>query len=333
MEIKTTIQNLATYKKYLQVTQAIEQYLQSNNFLKLDLPVLTPALIPESYLEIFSTQFHFLDQKQELYLTPSPELFLKRLLTAGIGDCYYLGKSFRNSEPHSPKHEPEFTMLELYKVGADYMDIADIVLGMMRYIAQAMFNTYSITYRGQQISFTEWEKYSVTQAFENFADISEAVLFDEKLFLETAAKKGYVTEGFHYEDLFSQIYTQEIEPKLGINGKPTLLYDYPVQFAALSTPNPDGKTAQRFECYIAGLELGNCYSELTDWQLQEKRLQAEEQARKEAGKDPYKSDNGFIESLKKGMPKSSGIAMGVERLGMIFTDSESIQELKLISIE
>ena len=334
MEIKTAIQNLATYKKSLQVKTAIHQFLKNKMYLEIDLPVLSPALIPESYVEIFETEFRYMDQKEKLYLTPSPELFLKRLIVEGVGDCYYLGKSFRNSEPNSPKHTPEFTMLELYKVGKDYRFIAEEVMEMLRFIAKELSGrSESITYQGNTVSLSKFEEFTVAEAFEKYAHISEKELFNHKLFIEKAHKKGYVTEGFGYEELFSQMYSHEVEPNLGMNGYPTFLFDYPVVFAALSTPNKDGKTSQRFEFYIRGMELGNCYSELQDWKLQQERLETEENLRKQSGKIQHPSDWGFVESLKKGLPDCSGIAIGVDRLAMIFADVEDIEKIRLISID
>lgn len=331
MNISSTISNLENYKKYLQVKTAIQQYLNNKGYLEIDLPVLSPALIPESYVEIFETEFRYMDKKEKLYLTPSPELFLKRLLVEGVGDCYYIGKSFRNSEPNSPKHTPEFTMLEFYKVNQDYKYVAQEVLEMLRFIAKKMSgDDAKIIYHGHEISLTEMEELTVAEAFNKYAQISD--IFNIALFINKAKEKGYTTEGFTYEDLFSQIYTQEVEPNLGMNGKVTFLYDYPVVFAALSKPNTDGKTAQRFEFYIRGLELGNCYGELQDWELQEERLKTEERLRKETGKIQHPSDWGFVESLKKGLPECSGIAIGVDRLSMIFADVDSIDKLKLISL-
>ena len=357
--IKTSIQNRASYITY---TKSIETYLDKNHFLKLDLPVMLPSLIPESYLEVFETEYRYMDTRQKLYLTPSPELLIKRLLVDGIGDCYYLGKSYRNSEPASSKHLGEFTMLELYKVGANYMDIAAIVLEMLQEISlrqSADRNDIKITYQGIKVDLSRWEKMRVGEAFQKYAGITEAELFDHEMFREAARRKGYVVEkssdipahagiqekksmdpDFHrddnfwsYEELWSQIYSNEVEPHLGKNGYPTLLYDYPVEFAALSKPNPDGKTAQRFEFYIAGIELGNCYSELTEWPLQEERLHKEQQERSKSGKISHPTDWGFIESLKKGLPECSGIAIGVDRLAMIFADVDSIEKLKLVSIK
>jgi elongation factor P--beta-lysine ligase len=319
MKIKTTIKNLDNYKIYLQIEKAVNEFLQKNNYLKVELPVLSPALIPESYLEVFETEFKFLNKKEKLYLTPSPELFLKRLLAYGVGDCYYLGKSFRNADPPATLHDYEFVMLEFYKMGANYMDIAEVVLQLLRSIKK------EIIYQGKKISFEKWEKITVQKAFEKYAGISEKELFDHELFVKKANKKNYRTENFDYADLWSQIYSQEIEPHLGTNGFPTLIYDYPKEFAALAKLNPDGRTTQRFEFYIDGIELGDCYTELTDWKEQEKRFNNEK-------KVIHPIDKGYIEALKYGLNDCSGIAIGLERLALIFANLTSIEQLKLINI-
>jgi len=134
MKIQTTIKNLNNYKIYLQVEKAVHEFMEKNNYLKIDIPVLSPALIPESYLDIFETEFNYFDKKQKLYLTPSPEIFLKRLLVAGIGNCYYLGRAYRNSEPNSDWHNPEFTMLEFYKLGVNYLEMAEEVIKLLQFI-------------------------------------------------------------------------------------------------------------------------------------------------------------------------------------------------------
>lgn len=274
-----------------------------------------------------------MDQRENFYLTPSPELFLKPLIVEGIGSCYYLGKSFRNSEPNSPKHLPEFTMLEMYKVGVDYMGLAEDVLSMVQAISQEISGSLSITYRGVTISLERWEKLTVAEAFQQYAGISELELFDKGGFASRAKEKGYKTESFTYEDLFSQIYAQEVEPHLGMNGYPTLLYDYPKVFASLAKPNDDGKTARRFEFYIAGLELGNCYDELADWEEQERRFNEDQNERKKYGKIEHPVAWEFINSLKKGLPDCAGIAIGVERLAMVFVGLERIRDLKLVNFE
>src|SRR3990167_2323284 len=188
MKIKTTLENIKNYKIYLQVETAVHEFLQKKGYQKLDLPVLAPALIPESYLEVFETEFRYLKRREKLYLTPSPELFLKRLLAYGIGDCYYLGKAFRNSEPSSDYHLPEYTMLEYYRQGFTYLQLADEILEMMRFISSSLSfraksrnllqspmreistlsasrrigrNDSSNIYQGKKISFEKWEKFTV----------------------------------------------------------------------------------------------------------------------------------------------------------------------------
>lgn len=332
MKIKTNIDNLEYYKKYLKIEESVNEFLKLKGYLKVDLPVLSPVLIPESYLEIFKTKFKYFQNENSLYLTPSPELFLKRLLAYGSGSNYYLGKSFRNSEPNSKLHSPEFTMLEIYKLNVNYLELAKDVLEMLKHIANKIYGKPEIIYQGKKINFEKWEKISIVQAFKKYADINENDLFDKKEFMIKAKDKKYNIQDSSYEDLFSQIYSQEIEPNLGKNGFPTLIYDYPKDFAALAKLNKDGKTAQRFEFYIDGIELGDCYTELTDWKEQEKRFIDEAKKRKQNGMIAHPIDKGFIEALKYGLPPSAGIAIGFERLAMVFSNTVSINQLKLINI-
>ncbi|MCX7881261.1 MAG: hypothetical protein N2482_01970 [Patescibacteria group bacterium] len=342
MKIHVNKENLVNYLIYLKVKKTVEEFLEKKGYLKVDLPVLSPALIPESYLEVFETEYYFLGKKEKLYLTPSPELFLKRLLTAGVGNCYYLGKSFRNSEKPSSLHSFEFEMLEIYKVGVDYLRLADEILELLRYVYKKTQNSKiknqkscpPLVDKSQRlkISFKKWEKITLAEAFKKFAGISKDEFFNHNLFLKKAKKKGYQIDNFSYEDVWSQIYTQEVEPNLGKNGYPTLIYDYPKEFAALAKLNSDEKTAQRFEFYINGIELGDCYTELSDWQEQEKRFLSEQKERKKQNKINHSVDKGFIKALKYGLPFCAGIAIGIERLTMVFSGLESIDKLKLINI-
>lgn len=331
MKITTNLNDLEYYKKKLIIERRLEDFLQQAGYLKIDLPVLAPALIPESYLEIFETEFNYFDKKAKLYLTPSPELFLKRLLFMGMGHCYFLGKSFRNSEPNSKCHSIEFTMLEYYRVNADYMDIAAELLKLLRYINGGC---NSLIYQGVKVSLAKWEMLTVAEAFDKYAGIPASILLSPNKFLKKSEEKGYRVKGFTYEDVFSQIYTQEVEPHLGMNGYPTVIYDYPKEFAALAKLNKDKKTAQRFEFYIAGIELGDCYSELIEEKELIERFKIEDQKRKEQGRIIHPVDKWLLEAIKyKSFETCSGIAIGFDRLAMIFTNAVSIQQLKLINVE
>ncbi|OGK17224.1 hypothetical protein A2774_02385 [Candidatus Roizmanbacteria bacterium RIFCSPHIGHO2_01_FULL_39_12c] len=345
MKIISNTQNLIHYKVLLQVEEAVHKFMKKKGFLRVDLPVLSPSLIPESYLEVFETEYRYLDKRQKLYLTPSPELFMKRLLSEGIGNIYYLGKAFRNSEPSSSLHSSEFTILEFYKINADYLDLAKEVLELLQFILNSLrrhsgesrfdrgdFGQARVTIQNQT-SFSKWEKFTVAEAFEKFAGISEKELFDKKTFINKAKEKGYRVSGFSYEDIWSQIYTAEVEQKLGTRGFPTLIYDYPKEFAALAKLNPDDRTAQRFEFYIQGVELGDCYTELSDWKQQQSRFKQEADKRKKMKKINHPIDKGMTTALKYGLPDCAGIAIGLERLAMIFANVQSIQQIKLITVE
>jgi len=257
---------------------------------------------------------------------------MKRLLSNGIGDCYYLGPSFRNGDAPSRLHSFEFTMLELYKTGVSYREIANIVLEMFQYILKKMGKNNSLMYGNKKISFEHFEEYTVEKAFCMYAGLKKGDLFNHELFMKTADKKGYQIYGFSYEDVFSQMYVQEVEPYLGMNGYPTLLFDYPIEFAALASPNPDKKTAQRFEIYVAGIEVGDCYTELRNSTELKKRFEHEDKLRTKTKKIPHPIDKGFIDTIEYGLPECSGIAIGMERLGMIITGAESLQEIQLISV-
>lgn len=328
MNIKTHVEHQRAHAIFQRLKKQTRDFLESKGIMEVDLPVLSPALVPESYLEVFETNFRLGSHIQPLYLTPSPELFLKRLLAHEMGDIFYLGKSFRNSDPTATLHSFEFTMLELYKMNAQYMDIADIVLRLLQFLAGGK----PITYKGKTIAFSHWEKVSVAEAFEKYAHISENALLNHHLFMQRAMERGYRTEGFSYEDVWSQIYTQDIEPNLGMGGVPTLLYDYPKEFAALAALNADGKTAKRFEFYIAGVELGDCYTELTDWKEQYIRFEQEQKKRKESDRIMHPIDKGFIEALQYGLKPCAGIAIGFDRLAAIFANVSSIEETQVITI-
>lgn len=329
MKITTNIENLKNYKIYLQVETLVNEFLQKKGYLRADVPVMSPALIPESYIEDFKTEFRYLDKREKLYLTPTPELFMKRLLVHGIGNCYYMGKSFRNGELPSSLHSPEFTMLEFYKIGATYIDMAAEVLELLNNVALRLYKNNRGRVKKYRWQFRRWQWFTAVQAFHRFANIKEDEFFDIELFFAKAKEKGYETKGFDYQDIFSQIFVAEIEPNL--KGA-TIVYDYPKALAALAKLNPDGKTAQRFEFYINGIELGNCYTELTDWKENKNRFDIEINKIKKKKKIQAAVDKGFIEALKYGLADCSGVAIGVERLAMVLMGLKSINDLRLINI-
>lgn len=329
MKIITSPQHLDAYRRYVELEQATRAFLADKQYLPLTLPVLSPALVPESYLEVFATEYRFFNTSQSLYLTPSPELFMKRVLCAVQTDCYYLGKAFRNAEATSTKHSGEFVMLEYYRLGVSYLELADELLELLRTLEQVVG---PINIDGKKVQLDAWERLTVDEAFVRYADVAAGTIFDEQALRNACKKRGYTVDGFSYEDLFSQLYVDAVEPHLGTTGRPTLIYDYPSAFAALAKLNDDGKTAQRFEFYIEGVELGDCYSELTDPAQQKARFEAEQAARVSAGRLQHPVDWGFVDALTDGLPACAGIAIGFERLAMVFLGLKSIHDLRLVDV-
>ncbi len=323
------------------VIDAIRAYFKGEGFHEAEVPLLLPTPSTEPFLEVFQTELkddH--GNKWQGFLPSSPEFALKKLLSAGSGSVFTITKSFRNGEGRSSRHNPEFTILEWYRTPGDYMDVARDFANLMLYIRESIPVLQSssnpvITYQGKEYSLeAPWEKISVAEAFEKYAGIDTEIMLDEAKLKVAGKKKGYqITDKTTWEEIWNQIIANEIEPKLGQKG-PTILYDYPVSQAALSKKKAsDPRFAERFEVFMAGLELGNCFSELTDWKEQEKRCLADLAERKALGRAEFPMDTDFIEALKLGMPETGGIAVGVDRLVALFADSPDIADTLFFPVE
>jgi len=329
VEIITNISNFDNHQLFLEVKRLAGVFLRQNGFVEFDTPLLSPKLIPESYLEIFETKNLFEKKDKELYLTPSPELFLKRLILTTNRSCYFLGKSFRNNEPVEKKHNFEFTMLEFYRVNGTYFDIMEDVMKLLRFLSKKLFGKEEIKYLSKRIKLDDFEKITVAQAFKKYAGITK--IFNHGEFFRQAKEKGYRTDGMNYTDVWSQIYGVEIEPKLGTGGLVTFIYDYPPELAAIVKINDKG-IAERFEFYIEGIELGNCGNEGVEIEEYGERFNKDIEVRKTDGLINYKPDVEFI-SVLENLPKCAGIAIGMDRLAMIFAGTNSISDLHMISIK
>lgn len=321
------------------VIDAIRSFFKGEGFHEAEVPLLLPTPSTEPFLEVFKTELKD-DQgnRWDAFLPSSPEFALKKLLSAGSGSIFTITKSFRNGEGRSSRHNPEFSILEWYRTPGDYMDIASDFEKLMVYILKSLKPTRSdvdnlqdetLRYQGKEYDLgSSWERISVAEAFQKYAGIDTETMLDGQKLKEAGKKKGYqVSSETTWEEIWNQILANEIEPKLGLKG-PTILYDYPVSQAALSKKKvEDPRFAERFEVFMAGLELGNCFSELTDWREQESRCLADLAERKALGKTEYPMDTDFIDALKLGMPETGGIAVGVDRLVALFADTPDIAEM------
>jgi lysyl-tRNA synthetase class 2 len=329
---------LHTYLGREQVIDAIRLFFKQQGFHEVDTPLLAEHPGTEPYLEVFETQLKFSDGEQKrAFLLTSPEYALKKLLVAGLGNIFQICKCLRNGEGKSGKHNPEFTIMEWYRAEADYTDVMKDCENMFLFILEQVKKRKDgiLEYQGKKYDIsTPWERVSMAEAFQKYAGIDTDTLLSEEKLTAAARKKGYTIDAeTTWESLYNQIFLNEIEPHLG-QTKPTIVYDYPASQAALSRKKEnDPRFAERFEFYVGGVELGNAFSELTDPDEQEKRLLEEEKLRKELGKIVYEHDPDFIDALRVGMPRSSGIAVGIDRIVMLFVDAPSIKETLFFPVE
>ncbi|MBI5152391.1 EF-P lysine aminoacylase GenX [Candidatus Peregrinibacteria bacterium] len=314
------------------IIRAIREFFWSRGFIETDTPCMVRCPGMEPHLNPFKTRLkEERGMECDMYLITSPEYAMKRLLAAGWKKIFQITRSFRNGEI-GPLHNPEFAILEWYRAGADYNDIMKDTQDLVCYIAKKVFGRLRFNYAGREINLAlPWQILTTQEAFEH-AGISRHIFENEKLLRAAAIRKGYkITKNMDYSDVFFLIFLNEIERHLGAP-KPTILKDYPISMAALARAKADNpKYAERFELYIAGLELANAFSELTDFREQRARLISEQKLRRKLNKEIYPIDDKFISALEYGMPRSGGIALGIDRLVMFFTGAEKIDEIMFFS--
>lgn len=322
-------ENRGLLKNYLvreKVIHTIRKFFLDREFHEVFTPVLVPIPSIEPNLEVFKTELKTLKGvKRDGYLIMSPEFSIKKLLAAGIGSCFEITKCFRNEEEVSRLHNPEFTMLEWYRINADYTD----VMKDFEDLFVEIVGGNKLTYQGETYDITRpWPRISVSEAFDEFAGIDTETLLDERLLIKKGEEKGYkVDSKTTWEQMFYQIFLNEIETKIRDSKKPAIIYDYPLSQASLSRPKEsDPRFAERFEVFLAGVELGNCFSELTNAKTQKERFEEDLKARESAGKSIYPIDEDLIDALKSGLPPVSGIAVGVDRLIMLAADAPTVSD-------
>ncbi|MCP3901983.1 MAG: EF-P lysine aminoacylase GenX [Desulfobacteraceae bacterium] len=288
---------LEALRKRAIIINAIRAFFQDNDFLEVDTPLRLPSIIPEAHIDSFDTEGWFLQA--------SPELCMKRLISQGYNKIFQICKCFRKNE-RSDKHLPELTMLEWYAKNQTYLDLMDTCQKLIEYIANKTETNGIINYQNLQIDLnTKFLRLSVKDAFLKYTHTT----------MEKACSTGK----------FDEIMSFEIEPNLGLD-KPVFLYDYPASLGALAKLKPENPDlAERFELYIAGIELANGFSELIDPEEQKIRFEAELNSRKAQGKKNIPMPEKFLNDLSS-MPETAGIAFGIDRLIMLFCNLTSIDQ-------
>ena len=310
------------------VLKALRLWFDSEGFTEVDTPALQVSPGLEPHLKAFATWVETPEGEKRLrYLHTSPEFTMKKLLAAGMDRIYQLGHVFRNGEG-AGTHSPEFTMAEWYRTGAHYTDLMVDCAAVMQAACKAA-GTSVLRWRGRVCDpFAPWEVLSVPEAFQRHCGIDLLATNGDVRSLDAAAAPIGIRrhEGDSWDDLFFRIMLDRIEPHLGM-GRPTMLADYPVAMAALARPKPEEpRLAERFELYACGVELANGFGELTDAVIQRQRFEADMDLKQRLYGERYPIDEDFLAALAQ-MPEAAGIALGVDRLIMLATGAESIEDV------
>jgi len=300
--------NLAGLRRNLEirarVIAAIRSFFSGQGFLEVETPVRMSAPAPEAYIDAIPSD--------GWYLSTSPELHMKQFLATGYERVFQVGKCFRRGE-RGRLHNPEFTMLEWYRAGGDYLKMLDDCVGLVQHVCTELKTGYELQYQGRRLDLSPpWRRLTIAQAYQQYA--------------------GWTPGPDPDQDRFDLDMVEKIEPAIG-GEHPVVLTDYPAAMASLARVRPgDRNVAERLEIYAGGLELANAFSELTDVEEQKRRFGVENEKRRKAGKTIYPVPERFL-SIVGRMPPSGGCALGVDRLVMLFCDAGSIDEVITFTAE
>ncbi|MCX7698584.1 MAG: lysine--tRNA ligase [Candidatus Goldbacteria bacterium] len=316
-----------TFETRTKIIKEIRNFLDELGFIEVETPMLHP--IPGgAKARPFITHHNVLDM--DLYLRIAPELYLKRLLVAGFEKVYEINRNFRN-EGISIKHNPEFTMLELYAAYEDYTYVMQIMENMVVYLADKILKTRIIEYQGEKIDLNPpWKRISMKDAIKEYAAIDIENMKDDEI-IELLAQKEEIEirKGITRGELIAHVFEAFVEPKLI---QPVFITDFPVEISPLAKISRlDPTVTERFEPFIYGREIGNGFSELNDPIDQEQRFKKQIEMDTN-GEVSRVIDYDFIEALKYGMPPAGGLGVGIDRLVMLFTNSASIRDVILFPL-
>lgn len=311
------------------ILKLVRQYFVGQHFLEVETPQLVPVPSTEPYLEVFQTQLTTASGlKDKAYLTTSPEYAMKKLIAEGSGNIFQICKSFRNGEEVSEQHNPEFTLLEWYRLKADYRQTMIDTENLVNFVREGLGLKQTIEYQGEMVDLgLPWPRASVAELFEQHVGIGKSDLLDISALARAAKQHQLTTSQSDYNQLFHLLFLNLIEPKLPIN-TPLFVYDYPLPQAALAKESVNSPGfAERFELYISGIELVNAFSELIDPDVLLARQKADLAERKKLGKTEYGLDMQLITAGRQGWPEMSGVALGLDRLIMLLTNSSNVEQV------
>jgi lysyl-tRNA synthetase class 2 len=313
--------------KRVAIVRAIRTYLDAQGFLEVETPTLH-AIAGGAAARPFVTHHNVLDI--DLFLRIALELHLKRLLVGGLEKVYEIGRVFRN-EGISRRHNPEFTMLELYQAYGDYGSMMDLTEGMFLACIDALDGNRQRRYGDRTLDFAPpWPRAKYADLFREHVGIP--IDADDTLLIETARERGIEVVGKHRDVLVHALFEHSVEPALAHSDRPVIVHDYPAALCPLTKrKRDDPRVAERFELYVAGMELANAYTELNDPLTQEATFRQQLAGLKEE-ESMARMDEDFVRALRHGMPPAGGLGVGIDRLVMLLTDTTTIRDVILFPL-
>lgn len=311
-----------------EILRAIREWFWARGFVEVDPPILAPWVGMEPHLAPLRTTVHDGSGRAvRLYHQTSPEYALKKLLAAGIPDCFALGHVFRDGEV-SELHNPEFTLLEWYRRETDYTALMRDTEQLVADLATRFQGKPELNRRGQRIDVAPpWERITVADAMMRWANVDVETFCDDEAFRRHVRSQGHEwVRDEPWEELFYKLFLTHVEPKLG-SPKPVILCEYPARFGALARRLRERPhVVERFEAYVAGIELCNAFTELTDPAEQRERFERECEERRKLGREALPVDEDLLDALTE-LPPCAGNALGVDRLVMLLVDEPSIERV------
>ncbi|UAC48251.1 lysine--tRNA ligase [Bacillus aquiflavi] len=310
------------------IIQSMRRYLDNHGYLEVETPMMH-TIAGGASARPFITHHNALDM--QLYMRIAIELHLKRLIVGGLEKVYEIGRVFRN-KGISTRHNPEFTMIELYEAYADYRDIMSLTENLIAHIAKEVLGTTTIQYGEYEVNLEpEWTRLHMVDAIKKETGVD----FWKETSTEEARKLAEehhveINENMTYGHIVNEFFEQKVEEKLI---QPTFIYGHPVEISPLAKKNvEDPRFTDRFELFIVGREHANAFTELNDPIDQHERFKAQLQEREQGNDEAHMMDDDFIEALEYGMPPTGGLGIGVDRLVMLLTNSPSIRDVLLFPL-
>ncbi|MBP6859845.1 MAG: EF-P lysine aminoacylase GenX [Candidatus Magasanikbacteria bacterium] len=334
LDLKNTPRLKNIFNTRISIIKLIREFFWSQGFIEIETPMAVRLASQEPYLNPLPLTIHDPNSKSErFYLRTSPEFSLKKVLAAGYEKIFEIGKCFRDFESFGGNHNTEFTMIEWYRAPGTYQDIMNDTEELFKFIGKKI-NKETFVYRNNTIDISaSWDRFSMKEVWKKFIAIDLDNFLEKDKLIELAKSRGYsVQDADAYEDVFYKIFLNEIEPHLGIE-RPVFVYDYPACMTSLSQSCEDARYAQRFELYIGGLEIANAFGELTDAVKQKKNLEEDREKRKLLNKEIWPVDPDFIAALQSGISPAGGIALGVDRMVLLFTEAKDLNEVIFQSVK